>query len=160
VKPDPRVKLPQAAYEREFALAVKVQDALAQIAAAQAEAGKLLKALADRRSRNGTLRLQIEKLIADVSGLSDIPVPGTGRPGRETPPLRTDSLKSLSERFRGLEHAVDGADADPSADSLASYAALRKTLEKTLAAWQTAKQKDLASLNAALAAQHESGIVL
>jgi photosystem II stability/assembly factor-like uncharacterized protein len=158
VKPDPRVKLAPAAYEREFSLAMKVQDASTQIAVALEEATKLLKALDDRKAQETKLRPQIEQIEADISRLSDVPLPANVRPGRQTPPPHTDSLTSLAADFAKLRNAVDGADADPSADSLASYAALSKTLAGTLHAWQQLKQKELSSLNAALKAEGEKSI--
>jgi hypothetical protein len=158
VKPDPRVKLAPAAYEREFSLAMNVQDASTQIAAALDEATKLLKALDDRKARETKLRPQIEQIEADISRLSDVPLPANVRPGRQTPPPHTDSLTSLSADFAKLRSAVDGADADPSADSLASYALLSKSLSDTLHAWRELKQKELSSLDAALKAEGEKPI--
>ena len=43
-----------------------------------------------------------------------------------------------------------GADADPSADAVASYARLSKMAAATLRNWQQLKRNDLAELNAAL----------
>jgi hypothetical protein len=156
VKPDPRIKLAPAAFQREFALAMNVQNASAQIAAALNEASDLLKALEDREARETRLRPQIEQAMSDISALSDIPLPANTRPGRENPPLRTDSLQSLAADFSKLKQAVDGADADPGADSLAAYATLSKTLADTLHAWRQLKEKDLAALNAGFKTEGES----
>jgi hypothetical protein len=155
LKPDPRVKLVPAAFQREFALTMDVQNASAQIAAALKEASGLLKALEDREAHETRLRPQIEQAMSDISALSDIPLPADTRPGRENPPLRTDSLQSLAADFGKLKQAVDGADADPGADSLAAYAALSKTLADTLHAWQQMKEKDLAALNAGFKTEGE-----
>jgi photosystem II stability/assembly factor-like uncharacterized protein len=158
VKPDPRVQIAPAAYEHEFSLASKVQDASGQLSAALTEATKLLKALEERKSRETRLRPQIERIEADISALSDAPLPANVRPGRESPLLRTDSLKSLAADFGKLKNAVDGADADPSADSLSSYATLSKMLADTLREWEQLKQKKLADLNAELKTDGEQPI--
>jgi len=155
VKPDPRVKIAPAAYEREFSLAMKVQAASEKTSAALKEATRLLKTLEDRKALKAELRPQIEKVEADVSSLSDIPLPTNIRAGRESTPLRTDSLQSLQADFEKLKSAVDGADADPSTDSLASYAELSKTLSNTLRAWEQLKRKELAGLDAQLKAEGE-----
>lgn len=160
VKPDPRVKIAPAAYEREFSLAVKVQAASEQISAALKEATQVLKTLEERKAFKAELRPQIEQIEVDVSSLSDIPLPANIRAGRENTPLRTDSLQSLSADFEKLKSAVDGADAEPSADSLASYAELSKTLSNTLRTWEQLKQKDLAGLNARLKADGEKPVDL
>jgi hypothetical protein len=158
VKPDPRVRIAPAAYEREFSLARKVQDASGRISAAVTEATKLLKALEDRKAHETRLRPQIEHVEAEISSLSDVPLAANARTGHESPLLRTDSLKSLAADFGKLKNAVDGADAEPSADSLASYAALSKTLSDSLRAWQQLKQKDLAELNEALKSEGEQPV--
>ena len=158
VKPDPRVKVAPGAYEREFSLAMKVQAASAQVSAAGKEATQLLKALDERKARDAELRPQIERIEADVSSLSDVPLAASVRPGRENPSLRTDSLKSLAADFEKLKQAVDGADADPSADSLAAYAELSKTLSNTLKAWEQLKRTGLADLNAQLKAKGEKPV--
>jgi len=155
VKPDPRVKIAPAAYEREFALAVKVQAASEQISAALKEAALLLMTLEERKAGKAELRPQIEQVEADVSALSDVPLPTKVRAGRENLPLRTDSLQSLQADFEKLKSAVDGTDADPSADSLVSYAELSKTLSNTLRAWEQLKRKELASLDTRLKAEGE-----
>jgi photosystem II stability/assembly factor-like uncharacterized protein len=160
VQPDPRVKIAPAAYEREFSLARKVQDASGQISAALAEAAKLLKTLDERKAHETKLQPEIEQLETEISSLSDVPLAANIRPGRENPPRRTDSLKGLQADFGKLKNAVDGADADPSADSLASYAMLSKTLSGTLRAWQQLKQKSLAGLNAALKMEGEQPVGL
>ncbi len=160
VAPDPRVRLPAAAYEREFSLAMKVQDASSQVSASIKEATALLKVLAERKAHETKLLPQFEHVENDISGLSDIPVAARVRSGHENPLFRTDSLKSLAADFDKLKRAVDDADAEPSADSLAAYAALSKTLTATLQAWAQLKEKDLAALNAQLKAEGEKPVNL
>jgi hypothetical protein len=69
-----------------------------------------------------------------------------------SPPQRTDSLRALSMNLAKLQHAVDGADADPSADAVASFTSLDGTLGTTLDAWTQLKRGELAALNGKLKA--------
>ncbi len=152
IKPDPRVKISEAALLREFVLARKVEVSSAQAGAASAEAIKLLQALESRMAQAKAMRNQIAALMAKVSDLSGIdPHSDPGHwPGR--PPRRTDSLRALSTDLAKLENAVDGADANPSADALQSYAKISRMLAIILHDWQQLKQRDLAQLNAGLTA--------
>ena len=93
--------------------------------------------------------------MASIAALTDVPLPQAVHPGRENPPARADSLRSLAADFQKLEQAVDAADADPSADAKASYATLSKMLAATLKQWQALKQGEIATLNAALVAAGE-----
>jgi hypothetical protein len=132
VKPDPRLNLGAAAFDREFALATKVAGAWAQTAAALADATKTLKALRLRKDQKSVrLVAAIEDICEDYSDSENVPV---------RPPHRADSLKALVSDFEKLEHAVDGADADPSSDAQASYQLLTHTLSKTLDEWQAVKK--------------------
>ena len=95
--------------------------------------------------------------ISDLSGVVAHPDP---RNSMGTPPRRTDSLRALSMNLDKLEQAVDGADADPSADAMTSYATLSQTLTATLDAWQQLKRTDLATLNAQFKAAGEKPVAL
>ena len=150
---DPRIKLSADAFRREFELARRVEAARVRAGAASAEAAKLLKLIDARRPEAGRAAPELEELarrISEVSGLPPQPVlsPNAARP----PPLRTDSLQALLGNLRALEHAVDGADADPSADARTAYAELSRALDATLGEWQHLKEVDLARLNTQLAA--------
>jgi photosystem II stability/assembly factor-like uncharacterized protein len=161
VKPDPRVQVSQDAFQREFELARKVEDASTRASAASAEAGKLLKALDAREAHaDGSLRAPIAALMDKVSDLSGVQAhPGAGN-SMPAPPRRLDSLRALSMNLGKLEMAVDGADADPSTDAKASYAALSQTLNGTLDAWQQLKHVDVAALNMQLKAAGEKPVDL
>ncbi len=151
VKPDPRVKVSEAALMREFVLAEKVEMASAEASAACADATRILKALQSRLDHANRMRDQISELMARMSDLSGVSTqPPNPRNLTATPPRRTDSLRAISIDLRKLERAVDGADADPSADALASYAKLSKILADQLHAWQQMKHRDLTRLNASL----------
>ena len=160
VKPDPRVSVAPAALLREFDLALKVQSAWEEDAAALKQATDLMNALAARASNENALRPKIVQAMAAIAALSDIPVPPATPADRPKAPPGPASLKSLAADFQKLERAVDGADADSSADALASYASLSKMLATTLAAWNQWKRTDLATVNAAFQANGETPLGL
>ncbi|HEY6514512.1 MAG TPA: hypothetical protein VIY50_00095 [Steroidobacteraceae bacterium] len=156
VKPDPRVKLPDGAYQREFELARKVEAAEATTAAAYGRAVSLLDTLDARLAKGGAAHRQMAALLAQASGISGttphaIPFPAV-------PPLRTDSLQALVMDLATLESATDGADADPSPDALSSYAMLSRKVTATLAEWTRFETVDVPKLNERLKAAGEQPI--
>ena len=152
VEPDPRVKLPQAAFEREFELARKVQASRLQASAALERAAKLLEALDARLPMAGGAHRQMAALVAKAANVSGTSVAAQRVPFPAMPPRRTDSLQALVTDLESLESAVDGADADPSPDDLTSYATLSRMVSATLAEWAHLEQVDVPRLNARLKA--------
>ena len=151
VQPDPRVHLPPTAYQHQFALARQVEDAGVRAMEATQAATAAMKSLEAREAHaDAATRTRIETLagrIADVSGVAAHPDP---RNSMGAPPKRVDSLRALAMNLMKLEQAVDGADAEPSADAQASYALLSKTLNSTLAEWHALQTGELAALDASL----------
>jgi hypothetical protein len=160
IKPDPRVKVSEAALRREFVLAQKVAEASARASAASVEATRLLNALSSRLTHADGMRNQIDALMSKASDLSEIELHPDPRELVSPPPHRADSLRALSKDLEKLGRAVDGADANPSANALASYAKLSNMLATTLHAWQQLKDGDLATLNANLTATGDKAIAL
>ena len=158
VMPDPRVKLPEAALQREFLLARQVEQASARVSAAIGEATRILKALASRSAHpNDRIGKHIAALTARISALSEVQLRPDPRELTGSPPRRTDSLRALSVALDKLERAIDGADADPGADTLASYARLSKMVAATIHEWDQLKRTELARLNAELSQAGEIG---
>jgi hypothetical protein len=156
VAADPRVKLSQAGFDREFELARKVATEQVQVSAALDRAATLLNALDDRLARGGAARRQIAAVMAKASNIAGtrphaIPFPAV-------PPLRTDSLQALAADLDSLESAVDGADADPSPDALSSYTTVSRKLMATMAQWKRFDTVDVPELNARLKAAGEQPI--
>lgn len=161
VKPDPRVKVSEAALLREFILAQKVERESAQVSTAIVDATAVQKALASRLPRVNSMHDQIAASIAEVSGLSGVQLhPNPRDSGGPSPSGRPDSMKAISIDLKKLELAVDGADADPSPDALVSYAKLSKMLAATLGDWQRLKLGDLTTLNKKLSAAGQRPIAL
>ena len=155
VEPDPRVHVSSAALEREFLLAQQVAKAGAQASSARDQARKLLGALEPRLARPGAAQERLASFMARALLLSGLPLPSRPPNGPGFKPLRTDSLQALSRDLGKLEDAVDGADADPGPDVRASYAALARMLDATLAEWRQFLDEDLAALNHELEAAGE-----
>jgi len=119
VKPDPRINLPQAAYEAQFALARDIEQERGAIAAAMRDAGALTKKIAGKPD-----------LIARLDGITGGAQPDIFPP----PPAPTTSLRFLAGQLAGLQGAVDGADAAPTADAKTAWAKLKPAADQALAA--------------------------
>jgi photosystem II stability/assembly factor-like uncharacterized protein len=159
--PDPRVKVSVAAMQREFVLARKVEDAQVRAAAASADAHKLLKALDARLPQADVqTQAQIDALMAKVQDLSGVVLHPDPRNSMGSAPRNTDSLRALAMNLGKLGQAVDGADAEPSADAQSAWFTLSQTLDNTLAGWNELRHTELARLNHALEASGKQAVTL
>jgi photosystem II stability/assembly factor-like uncharacterized protein len=159
VEPDPRVHVSAEALQREFELAQQIAQASMRASAAREEATHLLEALESRLAHGGALHAHLASLMAKATDLSGVQLHDLAENVAHPPPLRTDSLQTLSTDLEKLAGAVDGADADPGPDVRASYAVLSRTLDSTLAEWQRLKDRDLAMLDEELKAAGEPPLV-
>jgi photosystem II stability/assembly factor-like uncharacterized protein len=150
VKPDPRLKLSATAFQREFELARKVEDAQLLASRSLQRAAKLLDTLDERLAKAGPARAEMATLLAKATNISGSRPHADRVPFPAVPPLRTDSLQALSADLQNLESAVDDADADPSPDALSSYAMLSRKLTATIAEWTQLEKVDVPKLNARL----------
>ena len=148
IVPDPRIELPPAAYAAEFELARKIERARVQVADAASAAKLLQKAVRARRA--GAPPPAAELLDAFHEQLREVtgsqPTEG-GDAAWWIPPRSPDSLRGLASRLGSLQEAVDGADAPPSPDVRAAWAAAEHATEAVLAAWQRLRTTDLAALD-------------
>ena len=153
VRPDPRTHVSQAAFQRQFELARKVEQARLQADTAIGAAVKLLEALDRRMASGGAVRGAMATLHATVRNLSGaraFPNHHSSFGGR--PPRNVQSFVMLSQDLRHLERAVDGSDAAPSPDALSAYATLSRELKATLTQWQHVEQVDVPRLDQRLSA--------
>ena len=158
VKPDPRVKVSQAALQREFELARKVEAAQLQVSAPLDRAVKLLNELDARLAQSDAAHAQLAALFAKATRISGSRPHPERVPFPAVPPLRVDSLQALAADLDSLASAVDGADADPSPDALSSYATLSRKLTATLAEWTRFEHVDVPKLNEQLKAAGQKPI--
>jgi hypothetical protein len=152
VKEDPRVTISQAALLREFTLTQQIEHASARASNALQQATRLLDALDSRLAQSTAPHEDIVRLRAKAWSVSGVPPHSASR---NTPPLRTDSLRTLAADLHNLEGAADGADADPGPDVRASFATLSRMLTAALSDWGSLLNHDLVELNARLKAAGE-----
>jgi hypothetical protein len=152
VKEDPRVTISQAALLREFTLTQQIEQASARASSALQQATQLLDSLESRLAQSTAPHEEMVRLRGKAWSVSGVPPHSASR---STPPLRTDSLRTLAADLDKLEEAADGADADPGPDVRASFATLSRMLTATLSDWQTLLNHDLVELNAQLKAAGE-----
>lgn len=153
VAPDPRIELPESAYERQFGLAREIEQARVTLAGALAEATRIHSAITERRksARNKTAAAlsEADRALLAISDLA---------PDKDSPdstgaaPKSIDGMRYLAAAFHSLARAVDGVDAAPSADAQSGYTAHRALLDGALSNWNRFKTTDLPRLNAQLQA--------
>ncbi|MEP7042576.1 MAG: hypothetical protein ABI843_05910 [Dokdonella sp.] len=159
VEPDPRVKLVDADYAAQFAFARKVEAARVRLATPVQQAKALHKALsAERTQVNAELQREIDAVDAKLIALAAIVDAGNPHNAWAFPPNSATSFGFLEEALGKLDAAANGADAAPTPDALAGYAALQPQLDRTLGLWQQLGAQDLAALNARLNASGRKAI--
>jgi photosystem II stability/assembly factor-like uncharacterized protein len=123
VAPDPRVALPQSAYEAQFRLAREVEVAQVAVAKALADAGAAIAKMPAGPQRERAMQL------AEVN------------PPEQwwLAPRTTTSLRFVDAALDKLFAAVDGADAAPSPDAVESWARLKPLADAALKAWRELK---------------------
>ncbi len=137
VAPDPRMKLPAAAYARQYALAGRIEAAQVRLAGAEAAARALRKALATAGGDEEARRLDSE--VAALQGAAV-----TANPANvwAAPVTGLQTFRYLGGALGQLLHAVDGADADPSPDAIKGCERQESLLATTLAAWEVLARRD------------------
>jgi hypothetical protein len=153
VTADPRVKLPAAAYARQFALARDIEGARVEIATALKEAERIHAGIAARhKGAGGAPAAGLAAADQELLAISDLAPEKSSPDSTGRPPTTTAGLRYLAAAFHSLERAVDGADAAPTLDAERGYLRHRALLEAALARWAKFKSGTLASLNAQLQA--------
>ncbi|HEX6537030.1 MAG TPA: glycosyl hydrolase [Gemmatimonadaceae bacterium] len=151
VKMDPNVKTPPAALARQFALSMRMYDALRRDHDALDQVHALREQLADRKRRasDGALVAGIDAVAAKAAALEGGAAgSGGGEGGGEG---AGPSLRALNGRMARLFQALQGADAAPTSAMAAGVSAAERTLDQALRGWRELRANDLASLNARLA---------
>jgi len=151
---DPRVTIPEAAYQQQFELARKVEAEDAKLATAMGEANRLHAALQKaRKGANGDLAKSIDALDAKVVAAADITEAPNPYNAWTFPPNNVQNFRYLGGAFRSLMQAVDGgADAAPSPDARDGYTKLSGMLDASLQKWSVIETTELSALNAKLKA--------
>ena len=144
ITPDPRLSLPPEAYVRQFELARRIEQAELRLAPVARESRAVLTALAGRRKGGSPdLAKGLDALRKRVEGF-------VGGAAFWEQPKTLITVRAMRDALNKLATAADGADADPSPDTVAGFEKVQAPLNATLAAWEEIKRKDLAAVNAKL----------
>jgi photosystem II stability/assembly factor-like uncharacterized protein len=160
VAADPRITLPQQAYVEQFALARQIEATRAKVAAAAAQAGKLIEQLAALRSTGNTLSRDIDTLMQHAHAIAGTRASVNPHNAWAFPPSSTRTLRFVGESLDKLMQAVDGDDSAPSVDAKQGVAKLDPLINASLQDWAALKSRELAALNAKLKTAGQKSIVL
>jgi photosystem II stability/assembly factor-like uncharacterized protein len=151
VLPDPRVKLSVDVYAQQFALARRVEQMSARVAAASQEAENLLEALKKIGAGARTdLSRDLDHLREGIHAMTGTRPAANPHNAWSFPPRGTHTFRFLNESLEKLLQAVDGADAAPSPDARRGLEATALLVDATLQSWDAFKSRDLAALNSRL----------
>jgi len=153
--PDPRVKLDDTAYAKQFALARNVEAAQLELAAAQGEAKNLHKNIAAAHAAsasNTDLKTALDAFDAELVARAGIVEAANPHNAWILPPSSTTSLRFVGEALGKVAAAADGADAAPTPDAESGYAVAKALLDRELGEWKAFKATKLAAMNAKLKA--------
>ncbi len=150
---DPRLgsSVSDADLVRQFDLARRIQAERVRVAAASRQAGALRKQVADLRK--GALApgaaSALEAFIKALDGAAG-PALAPGEEFFDTAEISPTSLRRLSTSLSGLASAVESADAAPTPDAEAGFAARKKMVDEGLARWSRVLAEDLPKANKTL----------
>jgi photosystem II stability/assembly factor-like uncharacterized protein len=122
VAPDPRIRMPQSAYDEQFVLAKEVEAERALIETALQEAGELAK----KNPNDPRLREIADLTPEGVWWLA---------------PSSTTSLRFIESALGNLAGVIDSADVAPTADAKASWAKLKPAADTVLEKWREYKAR-------------------
>ncbi|HZS07378.1 MAG TPA: glycoside hydrolase [Blastocatellia bacterium] len=143
LKIDPRVKTPQAALARQYALSMRAYEGMQQTWQALVQLRKLraqLKGLTEGAGR-GALASAIASLEQKAAALEGA---GGGRFGGNPAEV---SLSKLHRDLLSLMEVLQASDAAPTAQSVAASDELQRTLTELMARWNEMKGRDVRALN-------------
>ncbi len=151
VAPDPRVKLDDDGYAKQFALARDVEAAQLELAVAQGEAKNLHKAVAAAHAA-GDLKGALDAFDAELVARAGIIDTANPHNAWILPSSSTTSLRFVGETLGKVAGAVDSADVAPTPDAQSGYAAAKALLDRELGAWKAFKATQLVAIDAKLKA--------
>jgi photosystem II stability/assembly factor-like uncharacterized protein len=149
LKLDPRVKVPQADIEKQFDLAMKINDRVRQDHEAVNQMRDLRAQLKELRKRVGKAP-EAKAIVAAADALDKRMTPVEEALIQGKAKSSEDDLNfpvMLSERLMSLGGAVESADAAPTKQDYEVFEDLSRQLDTQLAQWKEIQTKDLAALN-------------
>ncbi|MGH9452750.1 MAG: WD40/YVTN/BNR-like repeat-containing protein [Terriglobia bacterium] len=158
LKLDPRVKTSDLDLQRQFELASRINQALAQGSAAQRAATALqakLKQVQFSPRFTGKLAEAANALTQKVNAiLGGRSASNPDFSGVEGPSTDQSSLRDATAALGRLEFAVESADVAPTPDYEYAFKLDQNLLQKNLDAWRQIEQQDLPQLNLMLVKNH------
>ena len=150
VKMDPRIKTPASGLAEQFRLASEIAEAMNKDFFAIEAVRSVRAQLKQLKANNGAEELleRLTSLDAQAALLE-----GEEQDPHFAPPMSASGpkdLTSLNRKLQTLLRVVDGTDAAPTPQALATYRELKKSLQVLLASWQVLHNRDVAQLNEAL----------
>jgi photosystem II stability/assembly factor-like uncharacterized protein len=156
---DPRVKTPQDALERQFALEQKATDATTITYGFYRQATALREAIAGDQKKVSTDPDTVAALkdfdtkVARVAGTEGGRGGGAPGAGRQRP-----TFSALNGEFGSLATVVDSADSEPTPAMQTAFASYCQGLATAVSGWNDMVQHDLPAVNEKLAAQKMSAL--
>ena len=151
---DPRVKTPQDALRRQFALASRLSAKLGDASTARLEFSVLQKHV-ERRKKELAGNLELEQLLNDLQKKWTWAVAAETdedfiQLGLSMPEKQPEPLARIVLALGALISYVESADAAPTTDMNTSSEAWFAAADETLARWRTFLKEDLANVNGQL----------
>ncbi|MFL6335954.1 MAG: WD40/YVTN/BNR-like repeat-containing protein [Pyrinomonadaceae bacterium] len=152
VEMDPRVRVPRAGLEQQFALSAQAAEGMTETFDALASLKKIRAQIADLRKRGsavppaaGDLLTALDKKAAAL----EAGAPAAAARATQTAPPNFDQLHTA---FATLYELLQQADAAPTTQAVAAAAELQRRLREALPAWNEFKSKEVESVNVQLRA--------
>jgi hypothetical protein len=142
IKMDPRVTTPAAGLEQQFKLSLRCYEGLQSVGQVIEQVKLLRTQIVELKPKAGGL---VDQLTALDDKLAELVGTGGGR-RRRLGGQQSGLAKSVGELSRLLD-VLQGADATPTADTIAAADELAAELAKLLARWKDLNEKELAMLN-------------
>ncbi len=158
LKMDPRIKVTQAALQKQFDLDLQVVKARKRVTNAYRQAqnlSKQLHKLQGKTAGNPELTAALENLRRVLPAVLG-PAPPTDPDfnGEFGPRNDLSSLRYLTRALGGLDYAVESADAAPTPDALRAWQIDQQIMQKTLGKWEKIRTGDVPRVNELLRKEH------
>jgi hypothetical protein len=134
LKPDPRVSTPEADIVRQVELATATAAQLDRTQEALEEVRALRKEIESAKTRSASNAAAAQAVAALDKRAAEV----------------ENEMKRVSARYAGLFGALSSGDAAPTAQAVAESGELGKTLETSLAKWNTVRTAELSAANGVL----------
>jgi photosystem II stability/assembly factor-like uncharacterized protein len=152
LKPDPRIQLDQAAYQRQFEVAQQLAGVSARAGAIVRQADAMRRAASDRRQKvtNDATKQMLAAFLKRLDEVAGAPMANafSGEPESGAPEQPT--IRVLARNLQQLYGAVESADAAPTSDVMKGLAEFSQQFTPASEQWQGFVNTDLPKLNQAL----------